>query len=389
MTMKKLFYLAAFASVALVSCAENELAPQANQQKPISFSPVVTNNSRAQNEMGVTYNEETDFRVWSMYYADEYTTFGGGQAFMSFINASYDNSKDAYVPKDGSGKLFYWPKNGSLTFMAVSPAAAVSESTVAFTESGLTFTDYTVPNSGPQYDLLISERAYNKTQSDDAGVTNFDGVDIEFKHALSSIAFKAMTDVNYSSAGTTIRLKGITINQIGSVADFDQNLNDGDGYITNCPNRKSYDDEEEDDQFTPELEEGQILSTTAAAWSAPTVPLNYTVSGIPAVGVELSDSEHWTATGNTTAPDWDSDNLRKTDFILLPQSVAGKTITINYSIQHGAGVELNQTYEYTIPAGSKWLMGYRYIYTIEISLDPILLAPSVQVWERAEAPVTP
>jgi hypothetical protein len=273
--------------------------------------------------------------------------------------------------------------------MAVSPAAAVSESTVEFTESGLTFTGYTVPNSGPQYDLLISERAYNKTQSDDAGVTNFDGVDIEFKHALSSIAFKAMTDVDYSSAGTTIKLKGITINQIGSVASFDQNLNDGDGYITNCPNRKSYDDEEEDDQFTPELEEGQILSTNAAAWSTPTAPLNYTVSGIDAAGVVLSNTAHWTATGNTTPPAEDASNLRKTDFILLPQSVAGKTITINYSIQHGVGVELNQTYEYTIPAGSKWLMGYRYIYTIEISLDPILLAPSVQVWERAEAPVTP
>lgn len=384
--MKKLFFIAAVAGAALASCAENDPAPQTLEQQVITLSPVVASSSRAQSEMGVKYNETTPFKVWALYYDDvndggEYTEYADGQDFMSFITADYED--DSYVPKDASGNYFYWPKNGSLTFMAVSPADAVTESTVAFTANGLKFTGYTVPNAGTQYDLLISERAYNKTTSTD-GAPYFDGVDMEFKHALSSVVFKAQLDKTY--LGTTIRLKGITINDIGSKANFSQNLDDEPGIVTNCPNRK------DENEKIPEANESNdvvideklpTVSSTPAAWTAPTNAIDYTVAGIPAEGWALSTTAYWPATGAETEPTWSGTNIRNTDFMLLPQTVEGKIITINYSIQHGTGVELNQTYNYTIAPDSEWEMGYRYIYTIEFSFDPILLAPSVQVWENS------
>ncbi|MBE6333576.1 MAG: fimbrillin family protein [Bacteroidales bacterium] len=386
--MKKLFFIAAVAGAALASCAENDPAPQTLEQQVITLSPVVASSSRAQSEMGVEYNQTTPFKVWALYYDDvndggEYTEYADGQAFMNFITASYETATNSYVPKDASGNNFYWPKNGSLTFMAVSPADAVTESTVAFTANGLKFTGYTVPNDGSQYDLLISERAYNKTTSTD-GTPYFGGVDMEFKHALSSVVFKAKLDKTY--LGTTIRLKGITINDIGSKANFSQNLDDEPGIVTNCPNRK------DETNKIPEANEGNndvideklpTVSSTPAAWTAPTNEIDYTVAGIPAAGKVLSTTAYWPATGAETEPTWSATNIRNTDFMLLPQTVAGKTITINYSIQHGTGVELDQTFDYTITPASEWEMGYRYIYTIEFGFDPILLAPSVQVWENS------
>jgi len=386
--MKKLFFIAAVAGAALASCAENDPAPQTLEQQVITLSPVVASSSRAQSEMGVEYNQTTPFKVWALYYDDvndggEYTEYADGQAFMNFITASYETATNSYVPKDASGNNFYWPKNGSLTFMAVSPADAVTESTVAFTANGLKFTGYTVPNDGSQYDLLISERAYNKTTSTD-GTPYFGGVDMEFKHALSSVVFKAKLDKTY--LGTTIRLKGITINDIGSKANFSQNLDDEPGIVTNCPNRK------DETNKILEANEGNndvideklpTVSSTPAAWTAPTNEIDYTVAGIPAAGKVLSTTAYWPATGAETEPTWSATNIRNTDFMLLPQTVAGKTITINYSIQHGTGVELDQTFDYTITPASEWEMGYRYIYTIEFGFDPILLAPSVQVWENS------
>jgi hypothetical protein len=101
---------------------------------------------------------------------------------MNAVLVSYDEVSGKWKPK---GK-YYWPNNGTLTFFAVYPA---THENVGVDENGIVIDDYDA--SSATEDLLISEVALG---CDGASAAQ-DGVQLNFKHALSSLSFTIRTDV--------------------------------------------------------------------------------------------------------------------------------------------------------------------------------------------------
>ena len=370
--MKKLFFIAAIASVALVSCTKNDFDESPTTDKKIEFAaPVVSPTTKGTLEVWNNYPQGTDynFAVWAKYFpTGTYTNWAGSgvQTYMQEVPVAF--ADNTWAPADA----YYWPKNGSLTFIAYSPASKASYAEA--TDSGITFTNYDVSTTvTEQVDLMFSERAYNKKAVDDneagSGETGnnstvtddpYKGVHLSFKHALSSVAFTAKTAADYSGS-TKITLNKIELVNVGSIASFDQNLDD----TNNAP-------------------------TTAAAWTPATGLVTYKVNNSDNLAQVLTTTAWWSANNSNSAPA-KADGLRNTDFILLPQDLSanGVKIRITYTLDNaGTGSEaLEQVIEKDLAtaAVSKWEMGKRYIYNIIVGLDTIFFEPYVADWEDVPA----
>ena len=374
--MKKFFIFAAMAGAALVGCTKNEPAADADQELITFAAPVVSPNTKAATEVWNNYPtaEAYDFAVWAKYYVDgsyknnkyqsgTYTTWAGGQTYMKEVVVSHN--ANTWAPAQN----YYWPKNGSLTFIAYAPASKANFAEA--TATGITFTNYPVSyKPAEQVDLLFSERTYNQQKSsmDETAGSNttgstpdvkedaYTGVHISFKHALSSILFNIKTDKDYVAQGTTITLKQIQVYNAVSQGSFNQNLADNNG-----------------------------ATTSAAAWTFATNPVksNYYVDINNTAGVVLSTAAYYPSTNSNTAPVV-ANGLRASDLILLPQDLKDVTLRIEYTIKNsGAGSEeLGQIAELPLAGNtvSEWVMGKRYIYNITIGLETIYFEPYVQDW---------
>jgi hypothetical protein len=353
--MKKLFFIAVMASVAFASCTKNEPATTSAEQQISFASPVVSLNTKAATEVWNNYPTTNDFAVWAHYYSDEYDNFENGKLYMNNVKVTHSGA--TWKP----AKAYYWPKNGSLTFIAYAPSS-VGASVGA---SGIKIASYTVSNDvSKQVDLLFSERAYNKQALDDTatgGTTTganasdtadpYTGVHISFKHALSSILFTAKLSQAYS--GTTITLKKIELTGINSVGTFDQKLEDNGTAAT---------DRDED------------------LWTGEKTAITYTVS---TTGT-LSTTAYYTCNNTTTAPQVTS-GKRTTDFILLPQTIANNAkLKVTYTIKSGDSEEIVQVLETNLKSSvTEWKWGYRYIYNIIVGLNEISFEPYVADWADA------
>lgn len=419
--MKKSLFIATVVSMTLASCVQEEVVlPQNGEDKAISFStPVVGLNTRAAGEVGVNYNTGLNFMVWGQYHAegDEASAYEwNNDQYIKGVVAYRDNAQNTWYPKDApDGNLYYWPKagNGSLTFIACSPADM--DATPSIGEDGLTLEDITIAvNPEDQVDILYSERTYfakKDVYPDDV----YGGCNLEFKHALSSILFNVKMAGAYS--GTTVRLKGIHFENVHIKGTFKQNLE----AATEGNKRPVTDPDEIKVTEAAETTPGEFtkkLSVTLSNLDNPdesddeygkiiTVDGYYPSTGgaeeptDPTVSEEEKPAEPANPAGARTRAAGNLTGYRNTDFILLPQlvdkGVKGTIesdedimLVIEYSIQHGSGTPIEQkysTYFTATGATNEWLSGYRYIYNVTISLDPITLAPSVNVW--TDATLTP
>lgn len=366
--MKKYFFLTVVAGVALAGCVKNDPAPFESEQQITFAAPVVGLNTKAVNEVWNNYPTDAayDFAVWGYYYAgDTYTTFADGQLYMNNVTVSYDGNLSGWAPATS----YYWPKNGSLTFIAYSPATVKATAEVTVDKAGIHIKKYTVDaDAAKQVDLLFSERAYNKKSVDDdiagSGETDEDpsvtddryaGVHLSFKHALSSILFTARTKDTYT--GTTITLKEISLLNIKSGGRFDQTLKDANGETT---------------------------AANAEVWSGQSEPKNYVISGLDQI---LDANAYYPSTNGTGSPAV-ADGLRKSDFILLPQKfeiyAPIPMIQVKYTIESPDSAPIDQVQEVPLRTlTDEWKWGYRYIYNLIIALDKIYFEPYVTPWTDA------
>ncbi|MBR2459224.1 MAG: fimbrillin family protein [Bacteroidaceae bacterium] len=411
--MKKSLFIATVVSMTLASCVQEEVVlPQNGEDKAISFStPVVGLNTRAAKEVGVNYNTGLNFKVWGQYHAegDEASAYEWkDDQYIDGVVASYDDGQKTWYPKDASGNLFYWPKegNGSLTFIACSPANM--NATPSIDEDGLTLKDIIIAeNPDDQVDILYSERTYFAKKDDYPDPNDvYGGCNLEFKHALSSILFNVKMAAAYS--GTTVRLKGIRFENVHMKGTFKQNLEaatEGNEKPVTVPSEITVEEAKEastgeftaapsvilsalEKEDTSDDEYGKII----------TVDGYYPSTGGADAPTDPTVSEEQKPAGARTRAAGNLAGYRNTDFILLPQLVdkgvkdvpdAGEDIilVIEYSIQHGSGTPIEQVYstDFTATDATKeWKSGYRYTYNVTISLDPITLAPSVNVWTDAD-----
>lgn len=348
---KTLLMMAVAAGAMLTGCVKNETANGgAVSGSKISFeAPAVTGITRTAlvpGEMVNPYDQGEHFSVYALYFADgTYTNFNAGTLYMDDVETAY-NAGGQYWDSESvpGGQAYYWPKKGSLTFAAYSPSGAADDCKVTWGAAGFTFTDFRVQNNpAAHYDLLFSERAYNKTQSAASSTTYKGGVDITFKHALSSVVFKTKLGDTYE--GHTITLKNITLKNTFTTGTFNQGLEDTDGAVT----------------------------TAAAAWTGQD---NENTTGYEA----FSGAEEIT----TTAAEPEG----ATRLIVLPQKLAHDgakhvTIDVTYSVDSG-GLEYDATKTIDITQGyglTEFEIGKRYTFTLIFGLDEITFSPDVDEWE--------
>ncbi|MBQ8838422.1 MAG: fimbrillin family protein [Bacteroidales bacterium] len=353
--MKKFFFIAAMASVAFVSCVKNDPAPSVTEQSAITFAaPVVGNLTKAvAGEIGTAYDVNESFNVYGWYCTENSFNPANASVYMNNVTCSYDSSIDK-TEDTGSGAwipatTYYWPKNGKLTFSAYSPSDLTAKSISNDVTTGLYIQEFsTNADVTKQFDLLYSDRAYNKTTSIGATNDTYDGVDIVFRHALSSIHVKVKTNAEYPA--NTITVNDISFANVYTTADFKENLTTG----------------------------TETESNATAAWEGHMNPTSVTV-GSTGVAVTSTATQY-----GTTA-------------LLIPQTFAATaskdvaTLIVNYTIKNEGGTTIDQVATFSLEAPGtingadagtimQWTKGYRYTYNLVFGLNEIYFAPSVETW---------
>lgn len=366
--MKKSTILAVLALAAGVSCTKQVPVSNNSPDVPLSFTAVTSPSTKTvYGEIGDAYNTSESFVAYAGWSAAEYTA--PAQSITDYFPAigetcSYASVINAWRP----AHTYYWPKTGYLHFEAYSPAEASSYASHTWA-GGVIFTDFAVSSSiSTQYDLLFSDRVFDKTRGsytitdtetnaydDESDATYYNGVDLMFNHALSSIKFLVKTKADYSGNSTVITLTGLTINNAYSVGDFNPQ-------ITAAP-AASY--------------------SKNPVWSGHDSETNYTVvtSGTQTVGYNSGTAQPLTGNPN---------------IILLPQALnhaaaTGHTVTVtlDYTLAQNGGSAIPQsatiqlkdltTANGEVPVDT-WEIGKCYTYTIVFGLDEIYFDPAVTNW---------
>ena len=356
--MKKLFFIAAIAGAALVSCTKNELAPSVTAQEEISFTaPVVGVQTKVYGAIGTTYDKAESFDVWSKWNKTAIAEWGGTDYIV-------DKPVTHNAANPGGWHFtpaYYWPADGYLSFVALSPSMTNETSYDATTGFSITtWTQGQYKAVGGTYDIIdlmyseptpfLSKANINPADGEesatDADKNSYKGVDITFKHALSYLVFKIKTAANYS-ATTQFRLTGIELSGVYTTGKFTQ-------------------------KATDPWEESTSATGTYVAYAG-TLPFGAT------------EAEANAATGK--------------EIILLPQTlVAGKQkIKITYEIRTLIGTNASDETHWSawIPdqeqsadilntTVGEWKMGNKYTYTISLGMDEIVLDPAVDDWDDYE-----
>lgn len=358
--MKKFFFMAAMASIALASCVNDVSDVAAEQQKEITFAaPVVSSNSRAIIGGSSLNSGDTDFSVYGWYCeASNYDpNHASTKIYMDNVivkeDDDFEDTEDIGTGTWKPEKAYYWPKNGKLTFDAYYPvydASSTSAFTTAFgatssvtsdKTSGLSFTNVVIPTGTPNtVDLLYSTRIKDQINST-GSISAYDGVDINFNHALSAIYFNLKAADDETVAG--IRIKSITVKAYSK------------GSFTKSAS-------------TPEWSVVKSDNTLA-------VDYNFLTS------TEWTDAKVLTTTGA----------VHETYGILLPQEFTDNyaSITIEYYIARGEDYTWVESQTFYLKDtwhtdGSntitEWEMGKKYTYNFTFDFNIMNFAPSVSVW---------
>ena len=362
--MKKLFFIAAIASAALVSCTKNELAPSVTAQKEISFAaPVVGAQTKVYGAIGASYDTGESFDVWCVYNVGDITEWGG-TAYFSDVQASHNATAGGWTlnPK------YYWPATGQLSFVALSPSMGTSTEYTA--EKGFVITGWSQGvNENAIVDLMYSDISFdnkkssfvyddNKDDDEDADSDDstldyiYNGANIKFNHALSYLVFKVKTKENYSGT-TQFQLTKITLSNIRTTGDFQQKdggaLN-SDPWTETTSNLGTY----------VAFDHERVIPESDPASTFGVIEFNSSLVAVP----ETSGKQ----------------------IILLPQELKDdqQKLTINYQISTDGGTNwIDQVQEIDLYDGSikNWEMGKKYTYTISISMTEIILDPAVAAWD--------
>lgn len=348
--MKKVFFIAAIAIVSFASCAKNEVL--STEQPEIKFAASVGKATKAvAGELtDNAYPTTENFNVYAVWHQEDFASWDASSLYMDDVRTAYDADVNGWVALN----KHYWPKNGKMTFAAYSPSDVNAESH-EYTATGLKLKGFQVePDAKNHIDVLYSERSYNKVKgSDDNTNADYNEVDIDFKHALSSIQFTARK--RYPFDGTEIKLQKVSVYGVFTKGDFDEKVDEtATGY--------------------------ESVPTWSNHSSSLDKTLPYIYYNNPAG--KVLDDKKWVMNGK--------DN--QTDLICLPQPLAeSANAIISYSINPPGDdtPAVNVTVEARLDniVGKKWEPGRRYTYNIAIDLDEIYFAPEVDSWDDVD--VTP
>lgn len=192
--MKKLFFLAAAATIALSSCVKNDTV-YTDAQTPMEFKAFNVASTKAPIS-GTTFTQNIS------------------------VFAVYNNSGKAYFPETTFAKndagvwsgnpARYWPTTGKMDFAAYSPANA-GNATATYAEGGsISNISVVCPdnNDADQKDILFGDLLDDVTCPQPAPVA------MQFHHALAQIVLKVKQGVAAGDATYQITVKKVTLNDL-------------------------------------------------------------------------------------------------------------------------------------------------------------------------------
>lgn len=350
--MKKCFF-GAIAVLALASCS-NEKVVELSQDQEIKFT-VEAGKATSRAHDGYCNNVKPgDFQVWAS---------AQGKNYFNALGEKYTLQDGVYKPENGT--LRYWPESGTVNFFATKNENGTS--TWAFTNpSSLKFTGYTVQATpAAQLDFIYAAKLnVEKTSS---------AVELNFRHALSQIEFKAQNNNNKiyveidEVSVVNVNSKGnITITKDTSTKFQDHNLGDAaDDNDTRGDNRCEWSDQ-------------SVPATYTASFTAVPVGSSATSLTVTDASGEYNTNTMYLLPQTLTA--WDKTKPAKHQdaentgsyFLVkaLIYNVAGESVDkTNDVVVWGTAPSGEKTSWTTkeiaipVPASTTWEDGKRYVYT--------------------------
>lgn len=148
------------------------------------------------------------------------------QLYISSAVISYDDATERFK----AATPYYWPKKGSLTFMAYSPESAKIQITK---DKGVEITGWETNRSDKRIDLMVADMVKNKSANGTShGMV---GVPIVFRHILSKVAVTAF--IEKEEPGKEIFLNEIIFRNVYGKADFNGSEWTNRGDVHNVDNK--------------------------------------------------------------------------------------------------------------------------------------------------------
>ena len=211
MILRKSHIICILLAEALLSAGCRKAPMPSSSTMPVFFAaPEVAAQTKAlHTDMGVTYDTRESFVTYAAYSPSDFNPSAPGSYsdfWVGGLPCSYNSTYHAWAPSDD----YFWPMFGHLSFQAYSPADATPVPSFSW-QNGFTFTSFTVPDAGAQYDLMYTDLVADCQRSDytindgDAYDDDHDfdytynGVNLQFHHSLSLIEVQASSGLGSSS----------------------------------------------------------------------------------------------------------------------------------------------------------------------------------------------
>lgn len=196
--MKKSILLTALAFVAL-GCSKTEVKPVEDAPAQISWNAVVGKASTKAMIDDTKYPVDEAFGTFAFFNENGQTFDANNTAAKTYIlNAKvFNENKATSGAAWTTNPIYYWPKQGSLTFFSYSPYDKLANFTTCSATEGVTITDWDV-DGNQDVDVMVADIKKDQTAND----TNdgYTGVPTIFRHKLTQIVgFKIKTNTDYSN----------------------------------------------------------------------------------------------------------------------------------------------------------------------------------------------
>ena len=335
--MKKFFFLAVAAIVALAACTKNNPDTAVNAGRRINFSTVAGPNTRTPLSGTVYKTTDPNFGVfcYALTAGNNWTAnSSAGQVYMNKVEIAYNGTDKIWE----SASVYYWPLSGTLTFTGFSPYDEASKVAYAPATKTMTVTDYVAAaDTTDQTDLMWAETQKDltdnqSTYTSEIQTSTLTGVNMIFHHALSQVKFAVKKASGLDAYDVTVN--SIVFNAYST------------GTLT--------------------------VANDVPSWGAATVNQNYK-SG-EADLVAPNNSAAFAAYGEPN--------------MMVPQTLTAsqQRFTITYSLAKG-GVDLGQepvTVDLRTTDVTAWDINKKYVYNITIDLNKIYFNPTMVDWVNAD-----
>lgn len=307
-----------------VGCTSNVIAPQIEEAE-IGFNAVTSHASKAILGAGALPTN-TDFKVWGFYSPNGlFTEFSTAPAsnFMAGVHIEWTSGADvSKMPVwRNRVKYYFWPVSGKVGFYALHPYD-IGSSVLGYNE-GVRVTDYELREATKYVDLMYTYAE---------GENRATALPLNFKHALSQIEIAVKLKENYPDVGFEI-LSAEFVN-IDSKATFTYSRIEDSGEWSG-----------ENDSHTSSLyysTDRRSVLPQVAIYSAAMGMIPQTLSTVDGQRTELH---------------------------------------IEYRISQADGTIMNGTIVKDLSSiQTKWIMGTKYLYTLNFSLREITFNPTVTEW---------